>query len=98
VLPAAVLRRLGCDFDRPAGRARIRGATGSVMAPLIQLPVLTALGQARQDFVVAANDFPIGTETNGLLGLDFLRGLVLRLDFARGRLSLTSPSWWRFWR
>lgn len=98
LLPAAVLRRLGCDFNRPVGRARIRGATGSVMAPLIRLPVLTALGHARRDFVVAAHDFPIGVETNGLLGLDFYRGLILKLDFARGRAQLDAPSWWRFWR
>ena len=98
ILPAAVLRRLGCDFSRPVGRARIRGATGSVMAPLIRLPVLTALGQVRRDFVVAAHEFPVGIETNGLLGLDFYRGLVLKLDFARGRASLATPSWWRFWR
>jgi predicted aspartyl protease len=98
VLPAAYLRRLGCDLANPVGRTRIRAATGSVVVPLVRLPLVAALGRARPDFVVAANDLPIGVETNGLLGLDFYRGLVLKLDFARGRVSLALPSWWRFWR
>lgn len=98
VLSAVLLRSLGCDLANPVGRTRIRAATGSVVVPLVRLPLVTALGRARPDFVVAANEFPIGVETDGLLGLDFYRGWVLRFDFARGRVSLTSPSWWRFWR
>ena len=34
-----------------------------------------------------------------LLGLDFFRGLVLTLDFARGDIALRGPKrWWHFWR
>ena len=93
-----LLRQLGCDLANPVGRTRIRAATGSVVVPLVRLPLVTALDRARPNFVVAANEFPIGIETDGLLGLDFLRGWLLRLDFHRGRMSLNSPSWWRFWR
>lgn len=98
ILTAAHLRRLGCDLANPVGRTRIRTATGSIVVPLVRLPLVAALGRARPDFVVAANEFPIGVETDGLLGLDFLRGQILRLDFARGRVSLTPPSRWRFWQ
>lgn len=45
------------------------------------------LGRVRAAFVVAAHDFPPGTDTDGLLGLDFLRGFILKLDFVGGRVS-----------
>src|SRR5436190_2251748 len=78
ILPAPQIRASsgGCQ-------AESNGA--SAPAPLIRLSALTALDRVRTEFVVAARDFPLGVEVDGLLGLDFFRGLVLTLDFARGR-------------
>ena len=98
VLPAQYLRSLGCDLSQPVSRIRIRTATGTAVCPIVRVPHVRALGHTRDDFLVAAQDFPPGVETDGLLGLDFYRGLILRLDFARGRASLAAPSWWRLWR
>jgi Aspartyl protease len=99
VLPARFLRLLGCDFSRPAGRTRLRTATGIATAPLIRIPAIHALDRVRTDLLVAANDMPLGVEADGLLGLDFFRELILTLDFARGNISLDPPrKWWRFWR
>ena len=64
-----------------------------------QVSNLTALGQSKRDLVVAAQEFPITVEADGLLGLDFFRGLILNLDFSRGRISLRPPRpRWQFWR
>lgn len=98
VLPALFLRALGYDLSRPAGYTHLRGATGLALAPLIRVSAVAALDRVRTDLVVAAHDFPIGTTADGLLGLDFFRGLVLTLDFARGRVALSRRPWWRFWR
>ncbi len=98
VLPARVLRQLGFDLARPAGWTRLRGATGIARAPLIRIPAVSALGRVRTDLLVAAHDFPLGTEADGLLGLDFFRGFVLTIDFVRGRISLAARRWWQFWR
>lgn len=99
VLPATILRALGYDLSRPVGYARVRGATGVARAPLIRVAAVAALDRVRSDLVVAAHDFPLGTTTSGLLGLDFFRGLVLKLDFARGIVRLDPPRrWWQFWR
>jgi hypothetical protein len=99
VLPALVLRRLGVDLAHPAGRVRLRSATGHAPVPLVSLGAVSALGRVRTQFVVAAHDFPIGVAADGLLGLDFLRGFVLKLDFARGRAALKPPrKWWQFWK
>lgn len=99
VLPAMFLRQLGCEKSHPVGHTRLRTATGIARAPLVRLPAVSALGHVRTDLLVAAHDFPLGVEADGLLGLDFFRELILTLDFTRGRITLAPPKrWWRFWR
>ncbi|MBY0513867.1 MAG: retroviral-like aspartic protease family protein [Gemmataceae bacterium] len=98
VLPATYLRGLGYDLTRPAGRTRVRSATGLTAVPVIRVSAVVTLGRVRTDFLVAALDLPLGVGADGLLGLDFFRGLVVTLDFARGRVGLRPPRpWWRFW-
>jgi len=97
VMPARLMRRLGIDLSRPLGHVRLRTATGITLAPLIRVPALAALDRVRTEFVVAAHDLPLGVETDGLLGLDFLRGFVLTVDFVRGRIDLSRRRWWQFW-
>jgi hypothetical protein len=44
---------------------------------------------------VAALGPPPAVTVYGLLGLDFRRGRVLTLNFARGRVGLRGPrAWW----
>jgi len=82
-----------------ARRGRIRSATGGAAAPFVAVPHLLALGQVRANFDVLAHDLPPTVTHDGLLGLDFFRGLVLKLDFARGRAALRPPRrWWQFWK
>jgi Aspartyl protease len=99
LLSTQCLIRLGYDLRHPAARTRIRSATGVTLVPSVRVSTLVAFGRTRTDFLLAAHDLPLGVEADGLLGLDFFRELVLTLDFARGRVSL-SPArpWWRFWR
>jgi hypothetical protein len=65
--------------------------------PLIRVPAVTALERVRTEFLVATHDYPLGIETDGLLGLDFFRGFVLTIDFVRGRIALSRRCWWQFW-
>jgi predicted aspartyl protease len=99
VVSAMYLRRLGVDLSRPVSWTHLRTATGIARAPLVRVPAVSALGRVRTDFVVAAHDYPLGVQADGVLGLDFFRGLVLRIDFARGRIALDTPKrLWQFWR
>ena len=98
LLPVEPLRLLGFDLARPASWVRLRTAPGATRAPLVRVPAIAALGRVRTDLLVAAHDLPPGLDTDGLLGLVFCRGLLLKLDFARGRVTLSPPKWWLFWR
>lgn len=99
VIRPHLLASLGIVPGANARRGRIRSATGGAAAPFVAVPHLLALGHKRDTFDVLAHDLPPTVTHDGLLGLDFLRGLVLKLDFARGRASLRrSRRWWQFWR
>jgi hypothetical protein len=93
-----ILRLAG--YDPSAGQPlRFRSATGIGTGLAVPVRHLVALDQTRDSFLVIAHDPPPAVITDGLLGLDFFRGLVLTLDFARGRIDLgPSRPWWRPWR
>lgn len=48
----------------------------------------SALGQHRLGLSVLAHGLPATTGIDGLLGLDFLRGSVLTIDFLQGQIGL----------
>lgn len=69
------------------------------MVPRYRVASVVSLGHTNTNFVIATQDLPITVEADGLLGLDFFRGLILNLDFNRGRVTLRSPNpRWQFWR
>lgn len=90
---------VSAGYDLTAGRvARMRSTTGRADTRLIRVSQFNALDIAQAGFDVIAHDLPVGVLTDGLLGLDFLRGRTLTLDFARGRMALRDRRWWAFWR
>ena len=87
LLNDAALLTLG--FDLASVTDRVRMTTGSLVTtvPRVVLTRLTALGQHRFGFPILAHTLPVNASVHGLLGLDFLRGGVLTIDFRSGRIS-----------
>jgi predicted aspartyl protease len=81
-----ILRHLG--YTIPIGGISVTAATGSVSAPDIVLDRLVTLERDEIDFPVLALDLPWSVPAEGLLGLDFLRGRVLTIDFRQGHIEL----------
>jgi predicted aspartyl protease len=69
---------------------RIQVTTGSAVefALRVVLERLFALGYERSAFPVLGHTLPPSVGVDGLLGLDFLRGLNLTIDFRLGQLTL----------
>ena len=82
------LKTIGCDLDHPPETALITTASGRQRVPLVDVPQLRALGRRRETFRVIAEDLPLTATVDGLLGLDFLRGCRLTLNFIRGTIRL----------
>lgn len=94
-----VLRIAGYDTTALFDPVNLLTAGGITRADRLLLEGLTCLGHRVADFRVVCHTVTATTRIDGLLGLDFLRGQVLTLDFAHGRIALRPPRpWWAFWR
>jgi hypothetical protein len=85
----AFLRRAG--YDPALAPTRVDVTTGSTVesVPLLTVARLTALGQDRTAFPVLGLTVPPSAGVDGVLGLDFLRGGVLNINFRTGTITLT---------
>lgn len=77
-------------YDPALAPVRVRVTTGSGVEFVPRLPLLkiAALGQDRVNFPVLCHTLPPSAAVDGVLGLDFLRGQVLTLDFRNGQITL----------
>ncbi len=82
------LMRLGYDLTLSPNQVQITTGSGIEYAPRISLHKLAVLGQVRTDFSVLGHNLPPSANIDGLLGLDFFRGLNLNLDFRGGVITL----------
>jgi predicted aspartyl protease len=81
-------------YDPAAIGKPVKTTTAGGVVQSLRLPVmsLTALGQTRTNLSVLARTLPPTASTEGLLGLDFLRGNVLTIDFVNGEITLAPGS------
>ncbi len=81
---------LFAGYDPPSGPERVQliTASGTVYAPRFRVERIEALGRRRTDFPVVCHELPPGTGADGVLGLDFLRGRRLVVDFREGFVTL----------
>ena len=87
MVSAQLLDKIGYDLSAQP-LAVIRTAGGVIQTPDITVSRLESLGQSRVDFPLLAHDLSPKANVDGVLGLDFLRGHVLNIDFRLGKLSL----------
>jgi len=79
---------LGFDPALSADRVEVTTGSGVEFAPRVTAPRLKALGLSQTDFPILAHTLPPTAGVDGVLGLDFLRGQILTIDFRAGRLRL----------
>ncbi len=61
---------------------------GVTSVPLITLDSLEALDQAQSKVIVQAHTLPVSLPVDGLLGLDYIRGQRLVVDYRAGEITL----------
>ncbi|MHB1425621.1 MAG: aspartyl protease family protein [Gemmataceae bacterium] len=82
------LVRAGYDLSLAQTYVQAKTASGVVLMPRLPVLRLKALGQERTSFAVLAHSLP-SASFDGLLGLDFLRGQFLTVDFRQGQILLS---------
>ncbi len=91
LINVGLLVAVGYDPAASLERTEVTTGSGVEFAALISVSKIAALGRTLTDFPVLAHTLPPSSGVDGVLGLDFLRGQVLRIDFPNGRLALAEP-------
>ena len=89
LIQSTVLVAVGYDPDASSDRVRVTMGGGVAVVPRVILNRLSALGHHRLGIPVLAHSLLPAMGIDGLLGLDFLRGSVLTIDFKAGQIDLT---------
>jgi hypothetical protein len=87
LIDPTMLVAVGYDPHSAPDRIQVTMGNGVVSIPRIVLTRLTVLGQHRIGMPVLSHPLPPDAKVDGLLGLDFLRGCVLTLDFRGGLIT-----------
>jgi aspartyl protease family protein len=88
VVDARLLAAIGCGPAQASVHIDVTTGSGLVRLPQVRLVRLEALGQQRSGCDVLAHTLPPSAGIDGVLGLDFLRGHVLKIDFGTGLIDL----------
>ena len=83
-----ILIAVGYDPDSSTDRVAVAMGNGIEILPRLILNRFSSLGQHRLGFRVIAHSIPPAAGIDGLLGLDFLRGSILTIDFLAARIDL----------
>jgi predicted aspartyl protease len=86
VVKVGALAFLGYGFSLDSERVRLIMGGGAQFAHRVVVRRISALGQERSNFPVLAYTLPAEIGVDGMLGLDFLRGRKLTVDFRQGNL------------
>lgn len=79
---------VGCDPAASGDQVQVTTGSSVVSVPRVAVPKFEALGHERSSFPVVAHTLPPSASVDGVLGLDFMRGLCLTVDFRAGAVSL----------
>jgi predicted aspartyl protease len=91
VVNAGLLVAVGYDPAATLERTEVTTGSGVEFAALVTISQIVALGRKLTGFPVLAHTLPPSAGVDGVLGLDFLRGQVLWIDFQNGQLTIGEP-------
>jgi len=90
LINSGMLVSIGYDPALSSDRVQITTGSGVEFVPRLIVKRLIALESEQTDFPVLSHTLPPSAGVDGLLGLDFVRGHTLMLDFKEGRIILGS--------
>jgi len=83
-----VLVSVGYAPEAATEQVHLATASAVEFVPRIRVQKLQALGRERRDLPIVCHNLPPSAGVDGVLGLDFLRGQRLVVDFRAGLVSL----------
>lgn len=84
-----LLVRLGQDISRPTNWIKMTFGTETKTLPMFPVDAIRALGNVKENLLVVSHALPDALNLDGLLGIDFPKGLDLTISFRSATLDLT---------
>ncbi len=84
-----ILTAVSYDLAQAPNQVRIVTASGVETVPRLVLQRIKALDQERNDLLITCHALPPTAGVEGLLGLDYIRGQRLIVDYRAGEIALT---------
>jgi gag-polyprotein putative aspartyl protease len=88
LISVAPLVFVGYDPGLQPQRLQMTTGSGVEFVPTVKLERIWSLGKSRENLDIIAHTLPVSAGIDGLLGLDFLRGHRLSIDFSKGEILL----------
>ena len=88
IVAREALELIGYNPTRSSDRVRVVTGSAIERAPLITVGRIEGLGRERRDLRILAYAIPSAAGVDGVLGLDFVRGWRLTIDFRAGLITL----------
>jgi predicted aspartyl protease len=86
---AGILVSIGCDPALADERYQVTTGSGVEFVPVVTVKRLSTLGMTREGFSLLSHTLPPSSCVDGLLGVDFLHGTSLHIDFRQDVISLS---------
>lgn len=83
-----ILTAVGYDPALAPSRMQVTTGSGVESIPLLPVAQLRALGQDKAGLTILAHTLPPTAGVDGVVGLDFMRGQKLTIDFGTGLIDL----------
>lgn len=88
LINVGMLVSIGYDPALEEERFQVTTGSGVEFVPRVTLQKISALGQEKKGFPVLCHTLPASAGVDGALGLDFLQGRTLTIDFSNGLITL----------
>lgn len=88
MINVGLLALVGYDPSLVPDRVQVTTGSGVEYAPRVLVNRIRVLGQERSGFPVLAHTLPPSAHIDGLLGLDYMQGQMLTIDFRQTTVSL----------
>lgn len=88
LIPWKVAQALGFGPERVTEKINITTASSTEQAPVVTIPRLSVLKKKAKNIQAVVHDLPSTSRIDGLLGLNALRALKLKIDFSREEIEV----------
>lgn len=87
VISYEAMATAGFEIGQTARQYELATGGGKILVPEVVLPKIYSLGAVKQNLPIFVHNLPSSAQIDGVLGLDFLRGHILTVDFKIGEIT-----------